>query len=159
MATAVTQSQHGPAITSGPTVNSRSRALTTALWVVSVATAGMFLMAGTPKLAGAPQMVALFDAIGVGQWFRYFTGIVEVVGALMLLVPKATLVGVGLLVCTMVGALLVHMLVTGVGPQTVAVVVLLLMLFAVAIRRIRTTKEPQAGKGASEAGLTKAGGA
>jgi len=30
----------------------------------------MFLMVGFLKLSGDPQMVGLFDAIGLGQWFR-----------------------------------------------------------------------------------------
>ena len=38
----------------------------------------MFFMAGGNKLAGNPQMVGLFDVIGIGQWFRYVTGALEV---------------------------------------------------------------------------------
>lgn len=34
------------------------------------------------KLAGAPAMVGLFDTIGIGQWFRYLTGSLEVSGRL-----------------------------------------------------------------------------
>ena len=45
-----------------------SRVAFVALWGVQVVLAGMFLLAGGPKLAGAAAMVALFDAIGVGQW-------------------------------------------------------------------------------------------
>ena len=36
-----------------------------------------FAAAGLAKLAGVDMMVATFDAIGVGQWFRYVTGIIE----------------------------------------------------------------------------------
>ena len=49
-----------------------------ALWLVQIALAGMFLLAGGSKLLGAPEMVGLFDAIGIGQWFRYLTGFIEV---------------------------------------------------------------------------------
>ena len=72
----------------------------------------------------------MFDQIGFGQWFRYFTGVVEVVGALLLLVPATRLLGVFLLACTMCGALLVHLLVTGVGRPTIAVMALLGILIA-----------------------------
>jgi uncharacterized membrane protein YphA (DoxX/SURF4 family) len=58
-----------------------------ALWLTQIALAGMFFLAGGLKLAGVPMMVALFDAIGVGQWFRYVTGSIEVVSAVALLVP------------------------------------------------------------------------
>jgi len=63
------------------------------------------------------------------------TGVVEISGGLMLLIPKTTLVAVGLLACTMVGALLVHVLVIGVGPQTVFVCILLLMLCIIGAKR------------------------
>ena len=56
----------------------RGRASLAALWVTQVALAVLFLMAGGSKLAGVPAMVSMFDAIGVGQWFRYVTGVIEV---------------------------------------------------------------------------------
>lgn len=95
---------------------SRSRAGTIALWVVQIATAGMFLFAGSLKLAGAPPMVAVFDAIGIGQWFRYLTGSIEVVSAVLLLIPSLAFVGALLLVPTMVGAVLTHLIIVGGSP-------------------------------------------
>jgi hypothetical protein len=35
----------------------------------------------------------MFDKIGLGQWFRYVTGSLEVVGALLLLVPRTSAIG------------------------------------------------------------------
>ena len=64
-----------------------------ALWVVQVALAGMFLLAGSSKLFGAAAMVGLFDAIGIGQWFRYLTGLIEVSSAVALLVPSFAVFG------------------------------------------------------------------
>jgi putative oxidoreductase len=64
-----------------------SRGKNVALWVLQIAGAAMFLMAGTSKLAGAPAMVQVFGAIGWGQWFRYLTGLLEVAGAVALLIP------------------------------------------------------------------------
>ena len=40
------------------------RAANVVLRVLQVTAAGVFLMAGFPKLAGAPEMVVLFDAVG-----------------------------------------------------------------------------------------------
>ena len=65
----------------------------------------MFLLAGGSKLLGAPAMVGLFDAIGIGQWFRYVTGLIEVGSALALLVPSFAVFGALALVATMVGAI------------------------------------------------------
>ena len=67
----------------------------------------------------------VFNDIGFGQWFRYVTGVVELLGGCLLLVPRATLIAVAVLICTMAGALLVHITVVGIGPQTVAVSVLI----------------------------------
>ena len=55
------------------------------VWGVRALLALAFGVAGMAKLAGMPQMVQVFDAIGVGQWFRYVTGVVEVLGAVLVL--------------------------------------------------------------------------
>jgi putative oxidoreductase len=46
-------------------------------------------------------------------------------GSILLLIPRTTKLGVALLACTMVGALLTHLFVIGVGPQSVVVLMLL----------------------------------
>ena len=51
------------------------------VWGVRVLLALAFGAAGAAKLAGAQQMVQVFDAIGFGQWFRYLTGLVVDGGA------------------------------------------------------------------------------
>jgi putative oxidoreductase len=118
MATLTTQTERWPVSTSGESreTGSRTRSLTRALWVVSVATTGMFLMAGGSNLAGAPQMVQMFDVIGLGQWFRFLTGAIEVVSAVALLLPPLALSGALALAATMIGAVLTHLLVIGGSP-------------------------------------------
>jgi len=69
----------------------------------------MFLAAGGSKLAGAPAMVDLFAAIGFGQWFRYVTGVVEIIAAVALLIPSAASLGAVLLVATMLGAVIANL--------------------------------------------------
>jgi hypothetical protein len=91
------------------------------VWGVRILLALAFGAAGLAKLAGVPQMVQVFDAIGVGQWFRYLTGAVEVVGAVLLLVPAAGFVGGLLLAATMVGAVATHVVLIGGNPAPAAV--------------------------------------
>ena len=62
-------------------------------------------------------MVALFDAIGIGQWFRYLTGSIEVTAALLLLTPRLALFGALLLIPTMIGAVVTHLLIVGASPM------------------------------------------
>jgi putative oxidoreductase len=102
----------------------RGRSGVIALWVVQIGLAGMFLLAGGSKLLGAPAMVALFNAIGIGQWFRYVTGLIEVGSALALLVPSIAVFGALALVPTMIGAVATELFI--VGDSTVPPAVLLL---------------------------------
>ena len=117
----------------------RSRGRMVAEWGLRLFLALVFVYAGIQKFPSAPgaMWVKVFENIGLGQWFRYFTGVVEVLGGGLLLVPAATIVAVPLLVCTMVGAIIVHVLVVGTGPQTVAVSVLLAGLFGIWVMRRR----------------------
>jgi putative oxidoreductase len=111
----------------------RGRASLVALWVTQVALAAMFLMAGGSKLAGAPAMVSLFGQIGVGQWFRYVTGLIEATSGIALLIPSAAIFGALLLIPTMIGAVVVNVFVVPASP--VAPLVLLLLAAVVAWAR------------------------
>jgi putative oxidoreductase len=122
------------AITTPTTVVGRGRIGLIALWTTQVAVAGMFLLAGTLKLSSAPEMVALFDAIGVGQWFRYVTGGIEVVSALALLVPSLAVFGALLLIPTMVGAIATHLFVVG-GSPAMPIILLIASIAIVWARR------------------------
>jgi putative oxidoreductase len=106
------------------TPRSRWRAAAIALWCVQAATAVLFLFAGASKLAGAEAMVQTFDAIGLGQWFRYLTGGIEVVSAVLLLVPSLAFFGAIVLIPTMIGAVITHVFVVGGSPVPAGVLLL-----------------------------------
>ena len=111
----------------------RQRVALVALWLTQIALAGMFLFVGGLKLTGAPQLVGLFDAIGIGQWSRYVTGSIEVVSAVALLVPAWAAFGALLLIPTMVGAVFTHLFI--VGGSAVPATVLLIGALAIAWAR------------------------
>jgi putative oxidoreductase len=94
----------------------RSRAVTIIAWILQILAAAAFLSAGIPKLLGNPMMVDMFNTIGVGQWFRYVTGGIEVGSAFLLLLPGRAVFGAILLICTMAGAILTHLLVLHTPP-------------------------------------------
>ena len=81
-----------------------------------------FVGAGASKLAGVEMMVATFDQIGFGQWFRYVTGIIEIGSVVLLWRPSKQIFGVDLLVCTMFSAVLVNYFIL--GPSAVPAIVL-----------------------------------
>ncbi|WP_166349371.1 DoxX family protein [Phytoactinopolyspora limicola] len=72
------------------------------LWIIQGITAGSFFIAGLSKLI---FHVEIFDQIGWGSWFQYFTGVVQIVGAVALVIPRlsglAGLAFVGLALCAL----------------------------------------------------------
>src|SRR5258708_28531366 len=100
----INQTAHHPLVFATP-----GKAVNVALWTLQVLVALAFVAAGSGKLLGSPGMIALFDTVGIGQWFRYVTGSLEVLGALLLVVPPTTAFGAVLLVCVMAGAVLAHL--------------------------------------------------
>lgn len=64
------------------------------------------LASAAPKLLALPAASTVFDAIGVGDWFMYLTGAVELAGAVGLLLPRlagpAATALIGFLLCAFV---------------------------------------------------------
>ncbi|MFE1320634.1 DoxX family protein [Kitasatospora phosalacinea] len=46
------------------------------------------LASALPKLLAVPAATTVFDAVGAGDWFMYLTGLVELAGAIGLLLPR-----------------------------------------------------------------------
>lgn len=87
-----------------------------ALWFFQIAGAAVFVGFGAAKLLGTDMMVAVFETVGMGQWFRYVIGMLEVGGALLLIIPRAAGLGGLILATVMVGAVAAHLLVLGGSP-------------------------------------------
>ena len=100
----------------------RSRLALIVLWVAQIAVASLVLLTGASKLASAPAMVVEFDAIGVGQWFRYVVGSTEVASAVLLAIPSLAAFGALLLIPVMIGAVAVHLFILGGSPAPAMVV-------------------------------------
>ncbi len=84
-----------------------------------------FLGAGGAKLAGVEMMVMTFDQIGWGQGFRYLTGAIEVIGVVLLWLPRRQVIGAAVLGGAMVGAVLTHWFIL--GPSAIPAIVLVVM--------------------------------
>lgn len=96
--------------------------------------AAAFVAAATAKLIGVPMMIQVFDAIGLGQWFRIVTALVEIGGAAALLTPGFAALGALWLAVTMFFATLSHLFIlhTSAAP---AILLLVLNLVVVWLRR------------------------
>lgn len=93
-----------------------------------------FVAAGLAKLSGVEMMVATFEAVGVGQWFRYLTGLIEIIGAVLIWLPGKQAIGAAMLTVTMAGATLAHFFIL--GPSAMPAIILGL-LSAVALYAYR----------------------
>jgi len=100
------------------------------LWVLQIGAAGMFLMVGFLKLSGNPQLVALFEAIGLGQWFRYLTGSLEVAGAILLLIPRTSGLAALMLAGVMACAVVTHVFIVGGSPLGATILLVVTALVA-----------------------------
>jgi putative oxidoreductase len=74
-------------------------------YALQIVAGGLFVAAGAAKLAGADIMVQEFDLVGLGQSARILVGLIEIIGGLCLVVPRAGVLGATLVACTVVGFL------------------------------------------------------
>ncbi|MEU4449540.1 DoxX family protein [Actinosynnema sp. NPDC050801] len=99
-----------------------------ALWVVQVLLAAYFVYSGVSLLGD--DFVGKFDKIGSGQWLRYVTGVLEIAGALGLLVPRLCGLAALGLVGVMAGAVATELVVLN-DPDGAVLPAVLLALAAV----------------------------
>lgn len=98
--------------------------------------APVFLYSGASKFSPHGIFwIELFAKIGIGQWFRYFTGGLEVICAGLLLIPKTSGIAAALLACAMVGAVSAHLLILRDAYASIFPGLPLLILVAVAWKR------------------------
>jgi putative oxidoreductase len=106
-----------------PLASGKGRLIT--LGILSGLVALAFIAAGGSKLAGASAMVEVFNKVGFGQWFRYFTGVLEVAAGIGLLISRYAFYSAVLLAIIMVSAIIAHVTVLGSSPAAPVVLFVL----------------------------------
>ncbi len=78
-------------------------------WALRAVIFAVFVFFGGGKFKSDTNAawIHLYNDIGFGQWFRYATGVVELLGAFLTLFPQTVSAGLALLGTTMVGAVLI----------------------------------------------------
>jgi putative oxidoreductase len=76
-------------------------------WAIRVSIAFLYFLIGAGKFSSSSHWVTMFEQIHAGQWFRYFTGVVESTAALLVLFPRTAVFGLLLLACSMLCASLI----------------------------------------------------
>ena len=88
---------------------SRWSARPIAIWCLRILLGVLFVFAAFVKLSGQPMMVAEFGQVGLGQWLRYLTAILELGGAALLVAPATSIYGAGVLLLVDIGAFLAQL--------------------------------------------------
>lgn len=82
-------------------------------WAIRTVIGVLFVFIGRSKFADHSEWVRVFAQIGLGQWFRYFTGILQILGGILVLIPRTFAVGILILASTMLGAAAFWILIGG----------------------------------------------
>ena len=101
-------------------------------WVLTILLAISFILAGGIKLTNSPGMVQEFARVGLGQWFRYFTGALEVSGAIGLLIPRVRFWAALQIAVVMVGATFANLTVLHLPNMALVTVILLALVLVLA---------------------------
>ncbi|HEY4628532.1 MAG TPA: DoxX family protein [Flavobacterium sp.] len=83
-------------------------------WILRIIAASILLQTLFFKFTGAPESIYIFSALGMEPYGRIGSGIVELIAAVLLLIPKTTLFGAIIGCGVMVGAVLSHLFVLGI---------------------------------------------
>ena len=91
-----------------------SKTQTVVSWGCQLVVAGILLQTLFFKFTGAEESVYIFTKVGAEPWGRIGSGIMELVAAVMLLVPALVPYGAILTLGAMSGALLSHLTILGI---------------------------------------------
>ncbi|HEU5238122.1 MAG TPA: DoxX family protein [Pyrinomonadaceae bacterium] len=100
-------------------------------WLPRVAVALLFFFVGKSKFGANSSWIKTFEQIGFGQWFRYVTGVIQMLGAIAVLIPRIFPWGIVILACTMLGAILAWIFLLGVPFNAIFPAALLIGLLII----------------------------
>jgi DoxX-like family len=83
-------------------------------WALRGVVAAVLLQTLFFKFTGARESVYIFSTLGAEPWGRIGSGVVELIAAILLLWPRTVVLGAGLSLATMAGAILSHLLFLGI---------------------------------------------
>ena len=84
-------------------------------WLLQIVVAVILLQTLFFKFTGAEESVYIFTAVGAEPWGRYGSGVMELIAAVLLLIPGA--VAIGALLAAGVGAVFSHLTLLGIEVQ------------------------------------------
>lgn len=83
-------------------------------WILRITAAIILLQTLYFKFSGAEESIYIFSTLGIEPYGRIGIGIVELITALLILIPRTTLLGSLLGAGTMLGAIFSHLFILGI---------------------------------------------
>ena len=87
------------------------------LWILRIVAAAILVQTLFFKFTAAPESVYIFTQLGIEPYGRIGSGIVELIAAVCLLIPRFNWLGAGLAMGTMAGAIFSHLGPLGIDVQ------------------------------------------
>ncbi|HMU11171.1 MAG TPA: DoxX family protein [Ferruginibacter sp.] len=78
-------------------------------WLLRIIAAVIMLQTLYFKFTAKPESVELFTLLGMEPWGRIGTGVAELIASILILVPRTTLIGAGMGLGLMSGAIFFHL--------------------------------------------------
>lgn len=113
-------------------------------WILRITAAIIFLQTLYFKFTGAEESIYIFTALGVEPYGRIATGILELLTAILILIPRTIFLGALLGSGIMVGAIFSHLFILGIEVEndggtlfTLAVVTLVCCVILMFLNRYK----------------------
>jgi uncharacterized membrane protein YphA (DoxX/SURF4 family) len=87
------------------------------IWIARIVAAVILLQTLYFKFTAAAESVYIFSTLGIEPYGRIGSGIVELIAAILILIPKTTLLGALIGLGVISGAILSHLFVLGIEVQ------------------------------------------
>lgn len=87
------------------------------MWILRLIAAVIMAQSLFFKFSGADESIYIFSKLGLEPVGRIGTGVVELVAAILLLIPRTTWIGAGLGLATISGAIFFHLTTLGIVVQ------------------------------------------
>lgn len=87
------------------------------VWIIKLIAVIILVQTLYFKFTGADESIYIFSSLGIEPYGRIGSGIIELIAAILILIPKTTLIGALLGICTMIGALFSHLFILGIEVQ------------------------------------------
>lgn len=87
------------------------------LWILRLIAAYILLQTLSFKFGAKPESVYIFTKVGMEPWGRIGSGVVELIAAILLLIPRTTAWGAFFALGTISGAIFFHLTTLGIDVQ------------------------------------------